>query len=269
MSSKQCVTRKGKAWFLPSGKRMKRDERARKLAIPPAYTNVCVRTDPSAKLQATAVDKKGKTHYYYHPDHVRKSQSKRLKRVRSINGKRILDATARVIDRGERDKAWRAAVALRLIAMTGIRSGSPKYLAENGSVGAMTLQPKHVVLGGGGGVSLRFKGKSNVEHDVAIKDARLGRAMRWLKANAGDRKALFGVQRDDLNALLRVHGKDLQLKDLRTMLAMNLYRAYHKKLKAKYPDETEKKRSKDAVRLTAKQLGHSPAVCRKYYLLDL
>ena len=247
---------------------MKRDERARKLAIPPAYKSVCVRPDPNAKLQATAIDKKGKTHYYYHPDHVRKSQSKRLKRVRSINGKRILDATARVIDKGERDRAWRAAVALRLIAMTGIRSGSPKYMQENGSVGAMTLQPRNVVLGGGG-VSLRFKGKSNVKHDMAIKDGRLGRAMRWLKANPGDKKALFGVKRDELNALLRVHGKDLQLKDLRTMLAMNLYRAYQKKLAVKYPDETDKKRTKHAIRLTAEQLGHSPSVCKKYYLLDL
>lgn len=266
---KKCITRKRKTWLSPSGKRLskKEEERVRKIAIPPAYTNVCVNPNANKKLQGIAKDKKGNTHYYYHPKFVKSNQKKRLRRVKTINGKKILNATAKIIDKNAKDREWKASVALRLIAMTGMRSGSEKYLKENGSIGAMTLRPKHVVLSGGG-VLLKFKGKSKVDHDMKVKDTRLKKSLRWLKKNAG-KNTLFGVKREDVVHMLRRHGKDLQLKDLRTMLAMNLHREYYKKLQIKYPKEKEKVISKNAIKLTAKQLGHTPNVCKKYYLLDM
>ena len=265
---KKCITRKRNKWYSPSGKKLskKEEERVRKIGIPPAYTDVCVNPNARNKLQGTALDKKGQTHYYYHSTFVESNQKKRLRRVKTINGKKILNATAKIIDQNAKDEEWRASVALRLIAMTGIRSGSEKYLKNNGSTGAMTLRPKHVVLTGGG-VSLKFKGKSKVEHDMKVKDSRLKRALRWLKKNASN--TLFGVKRDDVVSILRRHGSDLQLKDLRTMLAMNLHREYSKNLQKKYPDEKEKVSAKNAIKLTAKQLGHTPSVCKKYYLLDM
>ena len=264
----KCITRKNKKWYSPTGKRLskKQEERVRKIGIPPAYTDVCVNPNAEKKLQGTAYDKKAQRHYYYHAKYVETNQKKRLRRVKAMNGKKILNATAKIIDKNKKDREWKAAVALRLIAITGIRSGNQKYLRENGSVGAMTLYPKHVVLGGGG-VSLKFKGKSKVEHNMNVKDVRLRKALRWLKKYESD--TLFGVNREEVVDILRRYGKDLQLKDLRTMLAMNLYKGYYKNLKKKYKEEKEKTLIKNAIKLTAKQLGHTPSVCKKYYLLDL
>ena len=74
---KKCITRKRKTWLGPSGKRLskKAEERVRKIGIPPAYTNVCVNPSANKKLQGTAIDKKGNTHYYYHPNFVKFSTS--------------------------------------------------------------------------------------------------------------------------------------------------------------------------------------------------
>src|SRR5438128_553266 len=43
-------------------------ERIRKLAIPPAYTEVWICPDPRGHIQATARDARGRKQYRYHPD---------------------------------------------------------------------------------------------------------------------------------------------------------------------------------------------------------
>lgn len=266
----QCITRKNKNWYRPNNKKYtsKNDiKRFNKIGIPPAYSDVCVNKNKLAKLQATAVDKKGKTHYYYHPSFIEKNRKERLKRIKHLNGNQVLKKTAKMIDRQPKGtKEWKAAVALRLITLTGIRSGSNKYFKENGSVGAMTLQPKHVVLKGGG-VHLKFLGKSNVKHSLHINDLRLKNAFKYLKKH-NNTFTLFGVTREDILQILRQDQKyNFKLKDLRTMLAMNLHAEYLRKLTKKYPQESEKTIKKMALKHTAAQMGHTPSVCKKYYLL--
>jgi DNA topoisomerase I len=58
-------------YFLPSGARLKdRAElaRIRKLAIPPAWTDVWICPSPNGHIQATGRDARGRKQYRYHPD---------------------------------------------------------------------------------------------------------------------------------------------------------------------------------------------------------
>jgi DNA topoisomerase-1 len=227
---------------------------------------VCVRPEKNAKLQATAVDKKGKTHYYYHGKFLETQKKKRFERVKGVNMKKILRGTAQTLDTEQKGSdSWKAAAALRLIALTGIRPGSEKYLAENGSVGAMTLRPNHYHPLKGGG-SLIFNGKSKVSHNIRIRDPRLNQALSWLAKHTTDR--LFGNRKETVALLRKMHNDDVKLKDVRTSLANDLYQAYLSKLHRQYPQETEKRIRRNALKQTARQMGHTPSVCKKYYLIN-
>jgi DNA topoisomerase-1 len=64
--------RKGAFGYLDQQGRPIRDpakfERIEKLAIPPAWKEVRISPSPKAKLQATGLDKAGRTQYLYHAD---------------------------------------------------------------------------------------------------------------------------------------------------------------------------------------------------------
>ena len=267
-SATQCITRKGKVWYNTNGKVLSNVKAMNKIGIPPAYTNVCVNPKRSAKLQATAVDAKGKIHYYYHAAFLEEQKKNRQNRVKRMNGKAILRTTAAILDKNKRDKQWRAAAALRLIALTGIRTGNTKYFKQNGSVGAMTLRPTHVRQLQGGGIQLHFPGKSNVNHEIRIHDRRLQQILPEMKRRVQKGQPLFGVSRGMILSVLRKHGNDFQLKDLRTLLANKMYNAYLEKLTKKYPSVKPSRREKMALKETAKKIGHTPTVCKKYYLIS-
>ena len=66
--------------------------------------------------------------------------------------------------------------------------------------------------------------------------------------------------RDGVTQLLRrIHGatSDLQIKDIRTAGAMKLFN-----------DASLRSTDQDAVKQTAKMLGHNPSTCKKYYILN-
>ena len=276
----ECITRTKRGHFrAPNGRRLSPEDikRAKSLGIPPAYTDVCVRLNPRAKLQATATGAKGIKQYFYNKTYVAQQQKKRGRRAGAIDGNAILKRTENIIRTGLRDpstsvhdRKWRSAVALRLIAMSGIRSGSPEYYKANGSVGAMTLRKKHVSLSGGSSVkrtTLAFPGKSGVRNNLSIKDPWLHRAFKILVKHAKGTDSLLNVRRENISSILKEHDSALKLKDLRTCLAMRLYQKFQEKIKTKRPTLSTKALEKAALEATAKQLGHTPSVCKKYYLL--
>ena len=112
---KKCIVRKHKSYY-QNGKRVSeaRQEKYRKLAIPPAYGNVCVSPNPKAKVQATATDAKGTVHYYYSDAHKRKARSVRKNRARNIRPEKIDRFTEQVLKGGAMDKEWDGALALRM-----------------------------------------------------------------------------------------------------------------------------------------------------------
>lgn len=247
------MTRTARGTYVPGrGRRLSPGERKRaeSLAIPPAYTDVCVH-GRRADLQATARDKRGKTHYYYSPAFLRRKRKERTRRVNALSLDRVLAKTRRCSTPEE--------VGLRLLALTYMRPGKRKSADLEGgspSVGAFGLRGKHLRLRRGGRICLDYVGKSGVEQSRDFVDKPLHEALR--KRRLSRHEHLLDTNPRAVRDLLRTIGGDatLKLKDLRTAGAI---RVYNKCMRGRADKRACHARS-------AVALGHSPGVNRKYYV---
>ena len=165
---------------------------------------------------------------------------------------------------------------VRLLDTTLIRVGNDEYARENQSFGLTTLRGRHVKVEGAM-LRFSFRGKSGVEHDVAITD-RAPRRASSSAARTCPGQELFqyldddgqapDVSSDDVNAYLReITGRDFTAKDFRTWARHHARRAGAARAGAggdasARPTATSM-RALDAV---AERLGNTRTVCRKYYV---
>ena len=172
----------GWIFFAPNGARI-RDPAKRKrlssLAIPPAWTDVWICPDPSGHIQATARDARGRKQYRYHSSYREARDQSKFRHMLEFS-----EILPRLRERIERDlraedltRRQLLATVIRLLDKTLIRVGNDEYARENRSFGLTTLRRRHVEVKG---ASLRFtfRGKSGVEHKVALTDGRLARIIQ-------------------------------------------------------------------------------------------
>jgi DNA topoisomerase I len=270
---------KGFSYRRPDGDRVKDRtvlRRIRSLAIPPAWTDVWICTDPAGHLQATGRDARGRKQYRYHPAWTRGRDD--LKFERLLDVARVLP---RIRERCDADLARPGlsrekvlAAVVRLLELTLIRVGNEEYARLNRSFGLTTLKRRHAKVEGSA-IRFRFAGKSGKRHEVGLRDRRLAAIVRRcqdlpgqeLFAYIGDDGVPHDISSDDVNEYLReISGIDMTAKDFRTWAGTVLaYRA----LRALAPVESgraAKKNVVEAVRLTADQLGNTPAVARRSYV---
>ena len=251
-------------------------ERIRKLAIPPAYTDVWVCPSPNGHLQATGRDARGRKQYRYHARWREVRDETKFGRMVAFS--QVLPRIRARVDADlartglPREKVL--ATVVRLLECTNIRVGNDEYARTNGSYGLTTLRDKHVEVSGG---SLRFsfKGKSGKTHEVELSDRRLARIVRRCRDVPGeelfqyldDAGARQSVGSGDVNDYLReISGQEFTAKDFRTwagtMLAVRALRELG-------PMDTEREAKSAIIRAVdqvAEQLNNTRAVCRKYYI---
>jgi len=253
-------------------------QRIRSLAIPPAYTQVWICQLPRGHLQATGRDARGRKQYRYHAEWRKARDAHKFDRM--IDFARALPRLrahvkadlARPIG-GAIERETVLAGIVRLLDTTLVRVGNETYARENGSYGLTTLRGRHAAVRGSQ-VRLRFRGKSGVEHEVALDDPRVARVVRRCQALPG--QALFqylgedgaphSIDSADVNDYLRrACGADYTAKDFRTwhasVHALALARAFG-------PDAAPSAKSLAMQVLTAVagRLGNTVAVCRKSYV---
>lgn len=269
---------KGFAYRMPDGSPVRDREtlaRIRKLAIPPAYTDVWICLDPLGHLQATGRDERGRKQYRYHP---------RWKEVRDETkyGRMLAFGRAlpRIRKRVDADLAQRGltrtkvlAAIVRLLEATLIRIGNDEYAKTNKSFGLTTLRKRHVDVEGGA-VRFEFKAKSGRLHRAAFRDRRIARIVRSCQDLPGyrlfqyvdDEGERHSVGSAEVNEYLReISGQDFTAKDFRTW-AGTLLAA---KILAADPDPQAPPTKVAVVRCieqVAVQLGNTPAVCRACYV---
>jgi DNA topoisomerase-1 len=170
-----------------------------------------------------------------------------------------------------RDKVM--ATVITLLDATLIRVGNSQYARDNRSYGLTTLRNRHVEINGNA-IQFQFRGKSGVEHQITVKDRRLARIIKrcleipgqnlfqYLDEN-GERHT---VSSSDVNAYLKtLTGADFTAKDYRTWAGSALALAVLRELQ--WESESDAKRHVvEMVKNVAKQLGNTPAVCRKCYI---
>ncbi|HEY0856532.1 MAG TPA: DNA topoisomerase IB [Albitalea sp.] len=274
--------RRGKqfSYRLPDGRPLRDDAaiaRIRRLAIPPAYTDVWICTLPHGHLQATGRDARGRKQYRYHPEWRLARDDHKFARMAEFG--RVLPRIRRRVKvdlaraGGERPSREVVLAALvRLLDTTLLRIGNDEYARSNGSFGLTTLRNRHAAVEGCR-LRLRFKGKHGVVHDVALDDARVARVVRRCQAMPGQELfeyedeggAIRCVGSADVNDYLReASGADFTAKDFRTWHAS----VHALELLRQPPGEGggARRTANEILAEVAQRLGNTVAVCRKAYV---
>ena len=251
-------------------------DRIRKLAIPPAYTDVWICPDPLGHIQATGRDARGRKQYRYHERWRNTRDEAKFSRMAAFG--RALPALRARVEADLRRHALShekvVATVVRLLELTLIRVGNDEYAKNNKSFGLTTLRNRHVKIQGQT-LTFEFKGKSGINRRLGLGDRRLARIMRSLQEMPGQRLFQYldddgrrrPVGSGDVNAYLReATGENFTAKDFRTW-AGTLAAA---KALAMQPSPTSDRETRHLVTLcikaTAGLLGNTPAVCRSAYV---
>src|SRR5437762_9187645 len=150
--------------------------RIRRLAIPPAWSEVLICRSPNGHIQATGRDARRRKQYRYH-ERWREIRDEN-KYDRLVNFGKALPKIRRRLKKGSalsglpREKVL--ATIVQLLERSLIRVGNEEYARENKSFGLTTMQDRHVDVKGSK-LRLRFRGKSGRQHEVDVADRRIAR----------------------------------------------------------------------------------------------
>lgn len=250
-------------------------ERIRKLAIPPAYRDVWICSDPCGHLQATGIDARGRKQYRYHTRWRSVRDAHKFRRMLEFGRAlpRMRRRIARDLKRSGMPREKVLATVVRLLETTLIRIGNREYARANGSFGLTTLRNRHVDVSGCV-VRFTFRGKHGIRHEAKVEDPRLARVVRRCLELPGQELFAYidddGVARDvgssDVNAYLREIAGDLfTAKDFRTWYATSA--ALEALSGVQFGSASEARKTlQTALRSVADRLGNTPTMCRKCYI---
>ena len=251
-------------------------ERIRRLAVPPAWTDVWISPHPASHLQATGRDARGRKQYRYHPEWRRVRDENKFGRLASFGA--ALPAIRRRVRRDlaldglPRQKVLAAIV--RLLETSLIRVGNEAYARNNDSYGLTTLLDRHV-RAGPKTLRFRFRGKGGQRRRVEVHDRRLARIVRHCQELPGQQLFCYvngsgeplEVDSGDVNAYLReISGGDFTAKDFRTWVATV---EAAQELAGLDPSQSAREAQAGinrAVEAVAERLGNTPTICRKCYI---
>jgi DNA topoisomerase-1 len=250
--------------------------RIKRLAIPPAYTDVWICPAANGHLQATGRDARGRKQYRYHEKWREVRDESKYDRMLIFGA-----ALPKIRERVEADLALPGlpknkvlATIVSIMERTFIRVGNEEYARTNNSYGLTTMRNKHVDVKGAK-VQFKFRGKSGVEHAVDIADRRLARIVKKVQdlpgqelfAYVDEDGAVHDIKSQDVNDYLReITGEDFTAKDFRTWAGTVLAAVALNHLDVCETSKEAKKNVKNAINAVAKILGNTPAVCRKCYV---
>jgi DNA topoisomerase IB len=274
-------TGKGFCYVAPDGKRitdLATLKRIRELAIPPAYTDVRICVHARGHLQAIGRDARRRKQYRYHRRwRATRDEGKFAKLVQ------FADRLPRLRRRLRRDLALDGlpqakvlAIVVSLLAQTMIRVGNEEYAISNRSYGLTTLRDRHIAFLKGRAV-LRFRGKSGQQQEVAVTNTRLVRLLRRCQQLPG--QSLFQYVDDSdsrqpidsgmVNGYLQdAMGENFTAKDFRTWGGS--VRAIAALALTPVPESRREhmlaSAIASAVKIVARELHNTPAVCRNSYI---
>jgi DNA topoisomerase I len=251
-------------------------KRFRSLVIPPAWTEVWICPLADGHLQVTARDARGRKQYRYHPDfraHRDNTKFERLFEFGEVIWKIRERVEEDVLQAGlPRNKVL--ATVVWLLEKTLIRVGTEELSRENKSYGLTTLRRRHVEIDGAQ-LRFEFRGKSGVAHAVSVTDTQIARIVQRCHELPGEILFKFidddgrrqDIEAEHVNEYLReATGADVTAKDFRTWAGTMDAAGFLRELgPAKNKKEAERN-VVQAIDHTAKRLGNTRTVCRKYYI---
>jgi DNA topoisomerase-1 len=250
--------------------------RIKRLAIPPAWTEVWICPSANCHIQATGRDARRRKQYLYHERWREVRDENKYDRMIAF-GKALPKIRRRVahdlkLSGLPRNKVL--ATVVQLLERTFIRIGNEEYARENKSFGLTTMKERHVEVKGSK-LRFRFRGKSGKEHEVDVTDRRIAKIVSKLQDLPGqdlfkyvdDDGEVRDVTSQDVNEYLReITGEDFSAKDFRTLAGTVLMAVALKAQEQFESNKQAKANIKTALSAVSKILGNTPAICRKCYV---
>jgi len=250
--------------------------RIKKLAIPPAWTNVWICCYDNGHLQATGYDAMNRKQYRYHALWSYLRGETKFHRLLEF-GKALPQLRLKMekdIARKELDETKVIAAVIAVMERTYIRIGSEDYEKLYGSYGLTTLKDKHVSINGNK-VKFSFRGKKGIHHDITFNNSKLAKIIKDCRDIPG--KELFQYYTEDgghksvdsavVNQYIKeATGGDFTAKDFRTWAgSLHILRSLSMMEQA-LDEKTRKSNIVVALDQVSGVLGNTRSVCRKYYV---
>jgi DNA topoisomerase-1 len=250
--------------------------RIRRLAIPPAWTEVWICAADDGHLQATGHDARGRKQYRYHARWREVRDETKYGRMIAFGSAlpRIRRRVARDLARPGLPREKALATVVRLLEKTFIRVGNEEYARENESFGLTTLRDRQVKVSGSQ-LRFRFRGKSGVQHEVELADPRLATIVRRMQDLPGQELFQYldengevrAIGSSDVNAYLKeIAGDDFTSKDFRTWAGTLLCARSLCRLASPPTDAAGRREMARVVESVSRELRNTRAVCRKCYI---
>jgi DNA topoisomerase-1 len=250
--------------------------RIRSLVIPPAWTSVWICPLNTGHLQAVGRDARGRKQYRYHPlyrlvrDHTKFGRMAAFGQALPGIRKRLKED----LDLPGLPRNKVLATVVRLLETTCIRVGNEEYAKTNESYGLTTMREDHVEVTGKR-LRFRFRGKSGLDHDIELTDAKIAKIVAQCQCIPGHELFHYldeegescKISSEDVNQYLReITGQEFTAKDFRTWAGTG-QTALELESMGPFTSETEAKKNViAAIKAVSSKLGNRPATCRKYYV---
>ena len=253
-------------------------QRISALAIPPAWTNVWISADPLGHIQATGVDRRGRTQYRYHQLwRDRREEQKFAHMLRFAAAlPQLRTATVRDLRHRQLDRDRVAAGAVRLIDLGLFRLGGERYAELDHHYGAATLEKRHVTARRDALV-FDYVAKEGKRRDITVHDPAVLPTVRALTRSDNGLAELFCYQ-DARSGWHPLHSHDVSAyiaeragghftaKEFRTWNATVLMALLLATADAPSSARGTKIVINASVRGVADRLGDTPAVARASYI---
>jgi DNA topoisomerase I len=276
-------TRKSKGddfeYFDAEGKPITDEQRSlriKRLAIPPAWTDVWICPNSNCHIQVTGRDARHRKQYLYHERWREVRDENKYDRIIAFGNAlpKIRRRVAHDLKLSGLPREKVLATVVQLLERTFIRIGNEEYARENKSFGLTTMKDRHVEVKGAK-LRFRFRGKSGKEHEIDVSDRRIAKIVSKLQDLPGqdlfkycdENGEVRDVKSQDVNEYLReITGEDFSAKDFRT-LAGTVLTAVALNAQEKFENNKQaKKNISTAIKAVAQILGNTPAICRKCYV---
>jgi DNA topoisomerase I len=253
-------------------------DRIRSLAVPPAWEDVWICSDPDGHIQATGLDAKGRRQYRYHDEwRAARDRAKHDRIVRFADQLPVLrKQVAADIALAGMPKERVLACAVRLLELGFFRIGGEAYAEENDTYGLATLRKKHVRVRADA-LEFDYDAKSGQHRLCQVVDPEVRAIVVTLRRRRSpadaellahkDGRTWVDIRSSDINEYIQAHiGEEFTAKDFRTWVGTVLAAAG---LAAHEPAESDTARRRtvaQVVKDVAEHLGNTPAVARSAYI---
>ncbi|WP_438027665.1 DNA topoisomerase IB [Sorangium sp. So ce233] len=250
--------------------------RVRRLAIPPAWTEVWICQSERGHIQATGRDARGRKQYRYHPRWREVRDETKYDRMLAFGAAlpAIRAATERDLALPGLPREKVLATVVRLLDETSIRIGNDEYARDNNSYGLTTLHDEHVEIQGDR-IKFHFRGKSGKEHELTVRDRRLARVVKRCQDVPGHELFQYidgdghrqRIHSDDVNEYLRaIAGQEFTAKDFRTWTGTVLCASFFCEMEVATTARQMKKCVAQVIDMVSARLGNTRAVCQRCYV---